>query len=80
MREALRGVPEKTRPIPDGIIELKVNAATGGTKDADLDPVSEYFRADMLPTEEGYRGGTEGVPSIDSTSPDAPQGGTEPIF
>ncbi|HEX5162522.1 MAG TPA: penicillin-binding transpeptidase domain-containing protein, partial [Steroidobacteraceae bacterium] len=80
MQEALRGVPEKTRPIPDGIIELKVNAATGGTRNADLDPVSEYFRADMLPTEEGYRGGTEGMQSIDSNSPDQPQGGTDPIF
>jgi len=80
MAEALRGVPEKTRPIPDGIIELKVNAATGGTKDADLDPITEYFRADMLPTEEGYRGDTEGAQSIDSTSPDTPQGGSDPIF
>jgi penicillin-binding protein 1A len=81
MREALRGVPEKTHPIPDGIIELKVNAATGGKKDADLDPLYEYFRADMLPTDEGYQGDTEaGTQSIDATSPDAPQGGTDPIF
>ena len=29
---------------------------TGGTKDADLDPVFEYFRSDKLPTEEGYIG------------------------
>jgi penicillin-binding protein 1A len=81
MREALRGVPEKTRTVPDGIIEMKVNAVTGGRKDADLDPVFEYFRADLLPTDEGYLGDTGiGSQSIDPASPDAPQSGTDPIF
>jgi len=82
MREALRGVPEKPRSIPEGIIELKINGLTGGTKDADLDPVFEYFRTDKLPTEEGYVGdpGTPGVQDIDPTSPTTPQSGSEPIF
>jgi penicillin-binding protein 1A len=81
MREALRGVPERTRTVPDGIIEMKVNATTGGKKDADLDPVFEYFRVDMLPTDEGYVGDTGvGPNSIDPASPDAPQSGSDPIF
>jgi penicillin-binding protein 1A len=81
MREALRGVPEKQRSIPEGIVELKINARTGGTKDADLDPVFEYFRADKLPTEEGYLGDPGvGPQDIDSASPDTPQSGTDPIF
>jgi penicillin-binding protein 1A len=81
MREALRGVPEKMPPVPEGIIEMKVNAVTGGTRDADLDPVFEYFRSDLLPTEEGYVvEGSLGPGSIDPTSPDSPQGGSEPIF
>jgi len=80
MREALKGVPEKPLPMPDGIIEMKVNAATGGKKDADLDPVFEYFRADMLPSDEGYVGDTGVSQSIDNNSPDSPQGGTDPIF
>jgi penicillin-binding protein 1A len=81
MREALRGVPEKTRTVPDGIIEMKVNAATGGRKDADLDPLFEYFRVDMLPTDEGYVGDTgTGPQSIDPGSPEAPQSGSDPIF
>ncbi len=81
MREALKGVPEKPLPIPDGIIEMKINAATGGKKDADLDPVFEYFRTDMLPSDEGYVGDTGvGSQSIDNNSPDSPQGGTDPIF
>jgi len=81
MREALRGVPEKGRTIPDGIIEMKVNAATGGTRNADVDPLFEYFRADMLPTEEGYIGNDSvGPQDIDPTSPNTPQGGADPIF
>jgi membrane carboxypeptidase/penicillin-binding protein len=81
MREALRGVPQKTPTVPDGIIEMKVNAATGGKKDADLDPVFEYFRADMLPSDEGYVGDTGvGPQSIDPNSPDTPQSGSDPIF
>jgi penicillin-binding protein 1A len=81
MREALRGVPEKPRTIPEGIIEMKVNAATGGTRNADVDPLFEYFRSDMLPTEEGYVGGESvGPQDIDPTSPNAPQGGADPIF
>ena len=81
MREALRGVPETRRPAPEGIIEIKINGRTGGTRDADLDPVFEYFRADMLPTEEGYVGDTgPGPQDIDPNSPDTPQISPDPIF
>ena len=81
MREALRGVPERPRSIPPGIVEVKVNANTGGTDNADLAPLFEYFREDMLPTAEGYAGGeTVGPSDIDSTSPDQPQTGADPIF
>jgi penicillin-binding protein 1A len=80
MREALRGVPESRHPMPDGIVELKINGRTGGTRDADLDPVFEYFRAEMRPTEEGYVGDAIGPQDIDPNSPDTPQPGTDPIF
>ncbi len=81
MREALRGVPESPRSVPEGIIEMRVNAATGGKKDADLDPVFEYFRADMLPTDEGYIGDhLAGTDAIDAGSPNSPQTGSDPIF
>jgi penicillin-binding protein 1A len=81
MREALRGVPEKPRSIPEGIVEMKVNAQTGGTANADVDPLFEYFRADMLPNAEGYVGdGSVGPHDIDPASPDAPQSGSDPIF
>jgi penicillin-binding protein 1A len=81
MREALKGVPESPRIVPEGIIEMKVNAATGGKKDADLDPVFEYFRADMLPSDEGYIGDhLAGTDAIDASSPNSAQSGSDPIF
>jgi penicillin-binding protein 1A len=81
MREALRGVPETRRAAPEGIVEVKINGRTGGTRDADLEPIFEYFRADMLPTEEGYVGDTgPGPQDIDPNSPDTPQSGSDPIF
>ena len=81
MREALRGVPEHRRAPPDGIIEMRVNAITGGKRDADLDPIFEYFRADLLPTDEGYIGDPSVSPGlIDTSSPNSPQPGSDPIF
>jgi penicillin-binding protein 1A len=81
MREALRGVPETRRPRPEDIVEIKINGRTGGTRDADIEPVFEYFRVDNLPTEEGYVGGPGlGPQDIDPNSPDTPQEGSEPIF
>jgi penicillin-binding protein 1A len=81
MREALRGVPEKPRSIPEGIVEMKINAATGGRRDADLDPLFEYFRIDALPSDEGYQGDMGVSPAdIDPSAPNAPQSGSDPIF
>ncbi|MBC8025812.1 MAG: peptidase, partial [Steroidobacteraceae bacterium] len=80
MREALRGVPEKSRSIPEGIVEMKVNALTGGRKDADLDPLFEYFRIDALPTDEGYQGDAGVNPADIDQTPNAPQSGSDPIF
>ena len=81
MREALRGVPETRRSAPEGIVEIKINGRTGGTRDADIDPVFEYFRVEKLPSEEGYVGDPGlGPQDIDPNSPDTPQDGSEPIF
>jgi penicillin-binding protein 1A len=81
MREALRGVPETRRSAPDGIVEVKINGRTGGTRDADIEPVFEYFRVDKLPSEEGYVGDPGvGPQDIDPNSPDTPQSGSDPIF
>ncbi len=81
MREALRGVPESRHPMPEGNVELKINGRTGGTRDADLDPVFEYFRVDKLPTEEGYVGAPGiGPHDLDPDSPETSQPVADPIF
>jgi penicillin-binding protein 1A len=79
MREALRGVPEKPRTIPEGIVEMKINALTGGTANADIEPLFEYFRVDKMPTEEGFAGDTSVGPH-DVESPEMPQPSADPIF
>ena len=81
MREALRGVPETRPSAPEGIVEIKINGRTGGTRDADIEPVFEYFRVEKLPSEEGHVGdmGTS-AQDIDPNSPDTPQSGSDPIF
>jgi penicillin-binding protein 1A len=74
MREALRGVPDKRRPMPEGLVTLRVSSQTGALVGAENpDGVMETFMADHLPAtnEDGSAVGqsTEGV----ATS-------SEPIF
>lgn len=61
MREALRGVPEEARPMPPGVIRLRVSARTGAlTGESDPDGISEAFLVDHLPqpAAPGQSGGT----------------------
>jgi penicillin-binding protein 1A len=77
MREALKGVPQEKRPMPDGIVTLRVSPQTGALVSAENpDGISEIFMADHLPTandqgsmaQSAEGGGTAG------------QAGGEPIF
>lgn len=74
MREALRAVPQRTRPRPDGIVELRISQDTGQLASAD-DPfaVSELFMTDHLPG---------GNPASGPGTPLQPResAGSEPIF
>jgi penicillin-binding protein 1A len=75
MREALRGVPERRRPMPDGLIQLRISPDTGMLASAEnRDAISETFMADRLPT-----GGTAGE---EGTNPASAEGSapSEPIF
>jgi penicillin-binding protein 1A len=75
MREALRGVPERRRPMPDGLIQLRISPDTGMLVSAEnRDSISETFMVDHLPT--GSTPGEEG------TSPASADGSAqaEPIF
>lgn len=73
MREALRGVPEDIRPMPPGVVRLRVSPRTGTLADAsDPGAVSEVFLADHLP-----EAGAPGAPG--DKGPGA-GGRTEPLF
>jgi penicillin-binding protein 1A len=75
MREALRGVPERRRPMPDGLIQLKVSPETGMLASGENpEAISETFMVDHLPT--GSTPGDEG------TAPATAEGSApgEPIF
>jgi penicillin-binding protein 1A len=50
MREALKGVPEQHRPMPDGIVTLRISPDTGTLVSAENpDGVPEIFMASHLP-------------------------------
>jgi penicillin-binding protein 1A len=53
MREALRGVPEERRTMPDGIVSLRISPQTGELVSAE-NPlgVTEIFMANHLPQNE----------------------------
>jgi penicillin-binding protein 1A len=72
MREALKGVPVEKRPMPDGLVTLRVSAETGALVSAENpDGILETFMADHLPAaaEEGSM-----AQSAESAA------GSEPIF
>jgi penicillin-binding protein 1A len=50
MREALKGVPQKTRERPEGLVTMRISPETGRlAADNDPDAISETFMADHLP-------------------------------
>jgi penicillin-binding protein 1A len=70
MREALKGVPEQGRTMPDGLVTLRISPQTGTLVSAENpDGVPEIFMADHLPAAEGSL----------AQGPEA-QTSTEPIF
>ena len=75
MHEALRAVPDKRRPMPDGLVTLRVSAQTGALVSAENpDGIMEIFMADHLPgaaTEEG---------NSMAQSAEENQSSSEPIF
>jgi penicillin-binding protein 1A len=53
MHEALRGVPEEHRPMPDGVVTLRVSAQTGELVGAENPAgITEIFMANHLPQNE----------------------------
>ncbi len=74
MREALKALPQRVRPRPEGVIELPISRETGLLATADdPDAVTELFMADHLP------GGGNALQPGAAHSPDQ-AAGSEPIF
>jgi penicillin-binding protein 1A len=75
MREALRGVPQRVRAMPEGLVTLRISPFTGRlASEGDPDAISEIFIADHLPD-----GATPGEEDSIRSGPDD-SSGAEPIF
>ncbi len=73
MREALKGVPQEKRGMPDGIVTLRVSPESGALVSAEnSEGISEIFMADHLPAANAMAQSAEGGA--------AGQAGGEPIF
>ena len=74
MREALRGVPEYVRPMPDGLVTLRISPDTGMLASGENpDAIMETFMTDHLPG-----GGVAGDNSVQSGPEPGEAKGAEP--
>ncbi|MBV8497284.1 MAG: PBP1A family penicillin-binding protein [Gammaproteobacteria bacterium] len=72
MHEALKGVPEQPRPVPDGLVTLRISPETGTLVSAENpDGVAEMFMMNHLPASDAGGAMAQGPES---------QPGSEPIF
>jgi penicillin-binding protein 1A len=72
MREALQGVPEQRRAMPDGLVTLRISAATGTLVSAENpDGVPELFMVNHLPSADQAGNLAQGAEN---------QASSEPIF
>jgi penicillin-binding protein 1A len=72
MKVALAGKPERQLERPDGLVTMKVDAATGeATSRSDIETVFEIFRSENAPVlDESY---VEGMPSNDGDATAIPE-------
>lgn len=84
MREALRGVPESRRPMPDGLLQVRISPWSGGIAGIDdPDAIFETFMVDRLPS--AGDGGDAGYPGDPGAGGEGSAGGvtpppSEPLF
>ena len=51
MREALKGVPDQRRPMPEGLVTLRISSQSGALVSAENpDGIPELFMVDHLPS------------------------------
>jgi penicillin-binding protein 1A len=76
MREALKGVPQEKRSMPDGIVTLRISPDTGALVSAENpNGIAEIFMADHLPA-----ANDQGSMAQSAEGGPAGQAGGEPIF
>ena len=85
MREALRAVPERSRPLAPGLVQARISPNTGELASADeSDAIFETFLEGHLPGGSGSGGGSvvspppTGAPVRPRTDPPATK--DEPLF
>ena len=75
MREALRGQPDRPRPIPSGLVSLRISPRTGTLAGAnDADAIYETFMEDHLPP------AASNANSLPGTGTQSTSGSGEPLF
>jgi len=75
MREALRAQPDRPRPMPPGLVTLRISPRTGAQAGAnDADAINETYMEDHLPPAAGSGNAPPGA------SPQNPTGSGEPLF
>ncbi len=85
MQEALGGVPEYSRPLPAGLVQLRISPLTGAaTGDDDPAGIFETFMIERLPTGgvlgDQDSGAAAGGSGTTIRADPASGGGSEPIF
>ncbi len=75
MREALRGQPDRPRPLPPGLVSLRISPKTGALAGAnDADAIYETFMEDHLPL------AASTINSPPGGGPQTVPGNAEPLF
>jgi penicillin-binding protein 1A len=70
MREALKGVPEQRRPMPDGLVTLRISPDTGTLVSAENpDGIPEMFMVNHLPSAQDAVQNAQGPEAQQSSEP-----------
>ena len=74
MREALRGQPDRPRPMPPGLVTLRISKDRSAGRHNDADAMYETFMEDHLPA------AASNANSPPGTGTQSVPGGGEPLF
>ncbi len=75
MGKVLQGVPDEAYEVPEGVVQAKINPATGLRVDESESGIYEYFYQEFLPPLE-HSGESNILNGEEPAAPEAPAGGT----